>query len=255
MKMLITLIENAALSLVILTSSTFADNLKIINKDNKVVDIEFYKPIDSPLFVNILKEEFTFDQIDSMLVSSSYMSRALAAAVLAKGRVADTAKCVELLVNALDGEINHPFSTEPALEVTATITEFLLEQYMYDFRVLLYTKGSELIKPYLHRSGGDLRKLLILVAGLLGDKDVRDDIGNIYLESENGFIRAQAIHVMNIFPDLHDIPVLKRALKDEYHTEDEYGNEIWRIRNTATGALILLGFNMDEIKGMRNNED
>jgi len=255
MKISTIIAKQIAILFFILTSSNYADSLKIINKNDELVDIEFYKPINSPLFGDISKQNFTLSQIDSMFVSADYMKRAMAAALAANGKVADTVKCVELLVDALAGELSNPFSDKMASEVSSTITEFLLEQYLYDFRVLLYKKGSGLIKPYFQKSSGDLKTCLILVAGLLGDKDVRDDIRNIYLESDSGFMRSQAIRVMNIFPDINDIPILKKALKDEYYRVDKNGNEIRFIQGNARGALLKLGFEPEEIEEMRMGKE
>jgi HEAT repeat protein len=236
-------------------SSSFADSIEIINKNNEVEKIKFYEPINSPIFGDVSQMKLGLEDIDTMMLSADYMNRALAAAVIADGKISDTAKCVELLVNALEKEINQPLSDELASEFSWTVTEFLLGQYLYDLRVLLYTKGSEFLKPYLHSSAGEMKTLLILAAGLLGDKEVRDDIRQIYLENENGFIRSAAIQVMNIFPEMKDLPVLKNALNDEYLITDRFGNERSPIRGAASGALIKLGFSIEEVEEMRSYKE
>jgi len=255
MKMISTLLGVVPLISAALTSSLFADSIEIINRNNEIVKIEFYKPMSSPIFGDLSASSYTLNDIDTMLASIDLMNRALAAAVVAKGMVADTAKCTKLLVDALDDEINNPFPQKLGSDVSARINDFLLGQYLYDIRVLLHTKGPALIEQYIPESTGELRTLLILALGLLGERDMRDSVRNIYSESENGFVRFQAIQVMNIFPDTLDIPVLREALKDEYYAEDTFGNKTRLIVGTAKGGLIKLGFSIQEVEKLQNEED
>jgi hypothetical protein len=254
MKMLNGVYRNLAILCFVPMSAVFAETIEILDKNNEIVEIEFYEPVNSSIFGEVSRTAYTLDEVDTMLVSGDYMNRALAAAVLADARIAKVTKCVEMLVTELDKELQRPFSYDMAVEFSAPITEFLLGQYLHDLRYLLYSNDPRLLKPYIQKSEGELKSMLILAAGLLGDKDVRNDIRNIYLENERGFIRFQAIQVMNIFPDMQDLSVLRQALSDDYHTIDRFGNEMWPIRTTSRGALIKLGFSISEIEKMRNGE-
>jgi hypothetical protein len=207
------------------------------------------------LYGNYLKNDYTLDQIDTMLTSTSYPNRAIAALVLGYGHVADTARCLEMLVKSLENEIYHPFSNEYAVEVSESVTDFLKGQYMVAFRYLLYKNGFKLLRPYIEKSHGDLKSMLIIIAGFTGEKCVRKDIREICLENTNGYLRIQASHVMNIFPDRPDIPVLIKALKDDYHTTDRFGNKTAGVAINAGCALLRMGYTLDEIEGMRNNDD
>jgi hypothetical protein len=208
------------------------------------------------LYGNYLDYDFSLEQVDTMLTSESYQNRAIAALVLGYGHVTDTAKCLELLVKTLGAEIENPFSTEPAVEVSSSsITDFLKGQYMVAFRYLLYKNGHKLLKPFIEESEGDLKSTLIIIAGLTGEKCVRKEIRKIYLENDDGYIRILATRVMNIYPDKRDTPVLTKALKDNYHTTDRFGNKMGGVASTAGCALLKLGFSFEDIAEMRSSDE
>lgn len=239
----------------VLWVNPFADNDPEINwRDNPNADIEFHKLADHPLFGRMLSKSYSLADVDTMLVSASYMNRGLAAMVLAKGTVADTARCVDLLIKALTSEVNRPTSNNIAIEVDLPITDFLKNQYRAAIRFLLYKGGASLLTPYIEKVEGNAKSMLIIMGGILGERSKRQDIRNIYLKNEDGYVRAAAVEVMNMFPDSSDVPVLQAAMKDNYFTVDKFGNNIFQIRGTAIGALSKLGFTVEEIEQMYNNE-
>lgn len=196
---------------------------------------------------------YSLQMVDTMIVSASFYARALAAYVLGKGQVSDTSACLELMIFAVQNEINHPITDGPQWRFERPLTDVLKDQYIFNILYLLGESNKELIKGYIEESEDQLKAFLVLTYAAAGATTVREEVRNIYSQSENSYMRLFAVRVMNDYPDTLDIPILKKALKDIYSSEDKTWVDSTAFLGTAQGALVKLGFSNEQIQNMRRD--
>jgi len=154
------------------------DNMFLSYKDNPLPPIRDYPYcLMEVIFGNILDDDVTPTQIDSMFLEPNLYSRAKASAILA----------------------THGF--------TVPITEILRYEYCVALINLISKEQRGLLYPYIDSASGEVQKRLIISLGYFGDEDVRSQVRDIYLESDNGFLRYRAMAVISRNTDALDLHI------------------------------------------------
>jgi len=219
---------------------TFFDNMFLSYKDNPLPPIRDYPYcLMEVIFGNILDDDVTPTQIDSMFLEPNLYSRAKASAILARGQVVDISKAIEILILELEKEIENPLSWEYTHGFTVPITEILRYEYCVALINLISKEQRGLLYPYIDSASGEVQKRLIISLGYFGDEDVRSQVRDIYLESDNGFLRYRAMAVISRNTDALDLPIIKLALNDDFECENTIDREI--IQESALTAFRKLG--------------
>ena len=204
---------------------------------------EYHKQYGKLLYAgaDFLDKTFAPATIDSLLASDNYYDRMNAAIVLGRAKTLDTLNSLYTLINLLRSEINNPLSSSIEHYSHLLITEALKREYMLNIVNLLKPKGKELLYSLIDTAKGDLRQWLIMAATFSGAQQYRHEIRQLYLTSDNGYFRFYATDIMNRFPDTLDIPVLIKALNDDFYVTIQRRKE-FQIRGTVAGALIHHGY-------------
>jgi len=199
-------------------------------------------------------EPYSIQMIDTMIYSTHFYPRALAAYVLGRGEIADTLRCLELMVSALQNEINNPIDNGPLWGFGRPFTDVIKDQYVGNILCLLKNGNVNLLKSYIENSQGQLRDLLIIIYGYSGGLDMRDKIRDLFNENQDCYLRLLALRVMNEYPDSSDIPNLEKAINDFYRSEFDGCPDNRAFLGVAKGTLSKLGFSIEEIEEVREIE-
>lgn len=253
-KIILTLVASVFM-LLLLNSSIKADESLSSKSDPNIVSEDTVWQVMAQNFGYYKFTPYTLQMVDTMIYSLDFSPRALASYVLSKGEIADTLRCLELMVSALQNEINNPIDNGPTWLCERPFTDVIKNHYVGNILYLLGDRNLDLLDAIIKSSQGELREMLILIYGHGGAKSVRDEIRNIYLNSNNSYMRLLAVRVMNEYPDTLDIPILKKALGDIYYSADKAWVDSTSFLGTAQGALTKLRFTIEEIDEMRDTKD
>jgi len=193
----------------------------------------------------LLNQQYSAEQIDTMLSSSDFLSKVRGVAILGMGNVVDTTSALKMLINVLQEEIKNPSSDAFSYKWLKPETEVIKNECSLAIFNLFLKGPKNKLYEYLDSTTGELHSRIVLILGWLGNMDVRGEVRNIYLSNADPYMRYNAIDVMNRVPDTLDIPILKQALEDDFYVEDRFGNKYWLIKGTAAGALINMGFTIE----------
>lgn len=189
------------------------------------------------------------NQIKKILETGHWGNKREAARDLGKMGGVEPEKKVDILLEALEKEIQHPTSNRHARgSGYATITESLKIHYMLGLTDI----GAPAI-PYLNQilqdSQGEKKWRLEIVLARLGRKDLYPNIVNMLLHEKNGYIRAMAARTLGDIGNKDAIPFLLKALHDPFAVPS--GSDVfvpgmdtsitYPVRDNAAGALRGFG--------------
>lgn len=136
-------------------------------------------------------------------------------------------------------------------------------RYLYD----LVNIGSPAI-PFLKREiqgeSGEVREIIIIALGLLKDEEAFSPLLDLALNSQNGWIRSDAVRALGEFGNKEAIPILEKALKDDFSIRAfpidvkvpagyEYMQIYYPVRQSAFFALKKMGVEVKQ-KGINSTE-
>jgi len=188
---------------------------------------------------------------DSMYSSPHGINRLLASQELSEGKAEgiDTITAVQMITSALASEITSPAPDNKANGAYVSGTEFLKKNY--SIALVKLAQGREyLIMESLSNATGEFRERLIIALGFLKDDSVHREIGRIYSQSQDPYIRLAAIEALYQYQDTLDVPIFEKALYDSFYVY-KFLNEDGKPVNTthpigvlAVGALNKMGYSV-----------
>jgi len=189
------------------------------------------------------------NQIKKILETGHWGEKRLAARDLGKMEGIEPEEKIDILLKALEKEIQHPaFNKHVRGTGYATITESLKIHYMLGIEDI----GASIIpilQEKLQTAQGELRKRIQITLGSLGNKDVYLDVLDILLYEKNGYIRAMAARTLGDIGNEEAIPLLLKALHDPFAVPSGVDIIIpgldtsitYPVRTNAAGALRGFG--------------
>jgi len=191
-------------------------------------------------------EDIALNEIINMFNSESWRERIEAAYLLVKYPELEKDFTADIILDALEEEINNPISTEKIRDSQKTKSEALKWRYCS----AICSLGTDIV-PYLEKSvkaaTGEYKDWLIIALGFLKSESAHLLLHDIYLNNQNFWFRFDAIRALKGYRDSTDINIFKIALQDTTKVKkgiDKYGNikYIYPIRPLAAGALMDYGY-------------
>lgn len=186
---------------------------------------------------------------DSLIHSPLLGDRLYATQELEKGILLDSISAINELALALRAETDNPISRSIAPTTYVPETEFLKYNYCSTI-IRLSNSNTDYINDLLTNASGDYKIYLIMMLGYFQDSTAHHEIGQIYKNSTDPYIRLYAIKALESYKDTLDIPIFTAALYDSltaYDYIDESGTpiNIWHpINNEAAATLKYMGYDI-----------
>ncbi len=190
------------------------------------------------------------------LQSETCLERFDAARMLAEDETIPPTLKIEALIGALRSEIENPTLRAPQIVRGPgdpyTLSEFVRGRYRYHLKNI---GEPEILKDFLRRETNDtVRKELIIVLGLLKEKEVLPQLIELLEKDKSDYIRSEAADVLGNLGDKKAIPALKKALNDPlFRTLNDYNrrrfrsDKIYLVRFKAFLSLRRLGVKVRQI--------
>jgi hypothetical protein len=164
------------------------------------------------------ENSYTLSQIDSIMQYGPQYKKASVINNLMSIPGLDSSKAVDLLLNAIKRELEHPDNNKLLYLNYIPNSEHYIQEYSkalakFGFR----TRDAIYEIKRINSISPEFELRLNLILGFLKDPEVHATIREMYYNSQNYCIRQFAIESLVAYSDSVDIPVFKAALQDSFY--------------------------------------